>query len=103
MGVPNEAIAGNYSDPNHPGGFRTIEMNGAVASIQGVDGFGAQPWTLVGKVTGNSVRIDFSPKGGPKDLQGQFDGSGIVFSDGNRWSKQLLKFHVLQNNSGEGG
>ena len=33
------------------------------------------------------IRIDFSPKGGPKDLLGKWTGKGILSPDGNNWSK----------------
>ena len=41
---------------------------------------------MVGPQT-DTILIDFSPKGGPKNLIGQYDGSGIRFPDGNRWVK----------------
>jgi len=36
----------------------------------------------------NQVLIDFSSKGGPKDLLGKWDGDGITFPDGNKWTKK---------------
>jgi hypothetical protein len=33
------------------------------------------------------ILIDFSPKGGPKNLEGLWTGSGILFPDGNIWKK----------------
>mmetsp|Transcript_25012 Transcript_25012/g.39297 ORF Transcript_25012/g.39297 Transcript_25012/m.39297 type:complete len:83 (+) Transcript_25012:325-573(+) len=46
-------------------------------------------WRLEGKLAeaGDKIFVDFSPKGGPKDLVGKFDKDGIVFPDGNKWSK----------------
>lgn len=50
-------------------------------------------WKLNGKVAedDSTIRIDFSPKGGPANLVGtgeNLDGNmAIVFSDGNRWTK----------------
>ena len=31
------------------------------------------------------MRADFSPKGGPADAEGRWDGAGIAWGDGNRW------------------
>lgn len=36
---------------------------------------------------GQRIFIDFEPKGGPKDLVGDWTGSGIRFPDGNTWKK----------------
>ena len=45
-------------------------------------------WKLGGKLTdAGDLFIDFSPKGGPKDLLGKWDKDGVVFPDGNKWSK----------------
>jgi len=49
-------------------------------------------WKLEGKVSedGETVLIDFEPKGGPGKLLGKWDtfGSpGIAFPDGNKWVK----------------
>eukprot|EP00621_Florenciella_sp_RCC1693_P006004 CAMPEP_0182535684 /NCGR_PEP_ID=MMETSP1323-20130603/18510_1 /TAXON_ID=236787 /ORGANISM="Florenciella parvula, Strain RCC1693" /LENGTH=237 /DNA_ID=CAMNT_0024745849 /DNA_START=35 /DNA_END=748 /DNA_ORIENTATION=+ len=81
------AIVGEYSDPNHPDGFRVVTALKDQALIVGADGPKDAQWKLAGKMSGDNVLIDFSPKGGPKDLLGKFDGSGIVFPDGNRWPK----------------
>ena len=37
------------------------------------------------EVEGAAVRADFSPKGGPADAEGRWDGEGIAWQDGNRW------------------
>jgi hypothetical protein len=47
------------------------------------DGSGT-PWTLTAKVEGEDIFVDFSPKGGPKDLKGVFDGTGINWPDGKK-------------------
>lgn len=44
-------------------------------------------WSVEARVEGNGILVDFSSKGGPKELLGKFDGSGIAFTDGNRWEK----------------
>merc|ERR1712094_99040 len=37
---------------------------------------------------GQSMKVDFSPKGGPKDVTGTWNGEdGITFPDGNTWAK----------------
>ena len=92
---------GRYSDPNHPEGFRVISITGDLNTETGLrDG------TCVGSdrrsteidytlpaMAGRSqdesdvIVIDFSPKGGPKDLKGTFEIDGIRWSDGNKWPK----------------
>eukprot|EP00933_Yihiella_yeosuensis_P045212 TRINITY_DN40549_c0_g1_i1.p1 TRINITY_DN40549_c0_g1~~TRINITY_DN40549_c0_g1_i1.p1 ORF type:complete len:156 (-),score=44.10 TRINITY_DN40549_c0_g1_i1:199-666(-) len=89
---------GKYSDPFHPGCKREISVSGLEVTIDGTDGSPGcaagetqKPWKLSAKLTSadsEEVLIDFSPKGGPKDLVGKWDGSGIKFPDGNKWSKQ---------------
>ena len=37
----------------------------------------------------DSVSIDFTDKGGPAEVVGKWDGSGIVFPDGNKWTKLI--------------
>ena len=41
---------------------------------------------------GTEMVIDFSPKGGPKDLLAKWDAerNGIAFPDGNLWSKIMV-------------
>lgn len=84
--APASVFSGEYSDPNHPGMKRSIEAVGSKIVIKGSDD-GLNVWELTAVPKGESVLIDFSPKGGPKDLLGKWDGSGIVFPDGNKWSK----------------
>lgn len=91
-------FAGSYSDPNHPNCLRSIEIvsksNVAVSGTDGnpgcpPDGAG-NPWKLSGTVSGSTILVDFSPKGGPKNLQGIYVDSaepGIQWPDGNKWSK----------------
>jgi len=68
-------------------------VDGEAAKISGTDGTPGCPadgsgkeWNLVGKVQGDNILVDFTPKGGPKDLKGVFDGTGIEWPDGNKWS-----------------
>lgn len=88
---------GKFTDPNHPGGFRaiTVVTQGASniptgrATILGNDEKGAKPFLLEAKIDmeTKTIKIDFSPKGGPTDVPGKWDGDGIVFPDGNKWPK----------------
>ena len=100
---PKAAMAsvfdGDYSDPNHPSCRRSVSVSpdGLTAAVSGEDGDEgsnscANPtaWgPLRGAIDGNSIKIDFSPKGGPSDLTASYDvdGEGIRFSDGNLWQK----------------
>lgn len=87
-------VINSLLDPKHENCLRVIQMDGNIAKISGTDGTPACPadgsntkqWSLVGKVQGDSILVDFSPKGGPKDLKGKFDGTGIQWPDGNKWS-----------------
>ena len=66
-----------------------------VIEVKGYDGEGRPDtfkdlWSIQGKVLSkNEAVIDFSPKGGPADLLAKIsdDGTGIVFPDGNKWTK----------------
>jgi hypothetical protein len=90
-------FSGSYSDPNHPNCQRVVTVNGiSTLTIKGTDGNPGCPvggagkeWALDGKLDGNSILVDFSPKGGPKNLKGVWAGDGIRWPDGNKWS--LLK------------
>mmetsp|Transcript_15910 Transcript_15910/g.36571 ORF Transcript_15910/g.36571 Transcript_15910/m.36571 type:complete len:158 (-) Transcript_15910:1348-1821(-) len=92
--IANASMEGSYSDPNHPNCLRNIHLvNPSTAKLTGTDGNPGCPpdgsgtkWTLSGKVDGNDIFVDFSPKGGPKDLKGVFDGTGINWPDGNKWT-----------------
>merc|ERR1712127_949106 len=73
-------LLGNDLDPNHPGCIRTVKAvtltEIAVTGFDGATGGACngkddKPWgPLDGKVTGDTIVIDFSPKGGPSDLTG---------------------------------
>ena len=94
-------MSGYYSDPNHPNCKRVIEVAAPVASITGTDGNPGCPadgsgrtWTVSGKVKGKTLLADFSSKGGPADLKGEYDSSepaGIKWPDGNKWVKKTDK------------
>ena len=114
MGTPLDELEGRYSDPNHPDGFRTVVVSQStvqetetqrvsegqsetarerLVTIAGNDNApSGVEWTLFGRLRIQAdailLTIDFSPKGGPADLVAVFDGSGLQFSDGNRWRRQ---------------
>jgi hypothetical protein len=100
LSAPALDIAGSYNDPNHPNCQRLIEVkegNTYEFSLTGTDGnpacspdgVGDKKFQLFGKVDNDSnVYVDFSPKGGPKDLKGLFnaDKRAIQWPDGNVWT-----------------
>lgn len=94
-------FVGEFSDPKHPGCLRSISGDGAVLDVKGTDGTPGctngelqKPWSLKGEVVkipskDPELLIDFSPKGGPKNLLGKLTSEGgILFPDGNTWSKK---------------
>lgn len=93
-------VTGSYSDPNHPNCQRVISSTKDGKSdirLTGTDGNPGCPpdgsgktWQLTGSVQGSNVFVDFSPKGGPKDLKGVFDENdrAIRWPDGNVWSQK---------------
>ena len=88
-------FTGSYSDPNHPNCKRNIVADGNKVALSGTDGTPGCPvdgsgnsWSLSGEISGENILVDFSPKGGPKNLKGEWDGSGIRWPDGNKWSKK---------------
>eukprot|EP00639_Heterosigma_akashiwo_P000421 CAMPEP_0194573568 /NCGR_PEP_ID=MMETSP0292-20121207/9735_1 /TAXON_ID=39354 /ORGANISM="Heterosigma akashiwo, Strain CCMP2393" /LENGTH=974 /DNA_ID=CAMNT_0039424851 /DNA_START=89 /DNA_END=3013 /DNA_ORIENTATION=- len=90
-----QAIVGSYTDPHHPGMYRRVFKNEwGRYFVEGTDN-GTTKWLLPLTVAENGqLLIDFSPKGGPKDLVAEWDGSGIVFSDGNKWPVRLAMNEV---------
>ena len=97
--VSNAAVVdwtGSYADPFHPNCQRVVSVSGlTTATIKGTDGNPACPpggagkeWALEGKIDGNNILVDFTPKGGPKDLKGVWVGDGIRWPDGNKWTLQ---------------
>lgn len=111
--APDASVfVGTYTDPIHPGGTRTISLSSTklgpfqLANIVGGGGEGepisyelpAMVSPAPGKQGAWQITIDFSPKGGPKDFTGYWDGDGIKFPPtprqlergntvGNRWPK----------------
>ena len=87
------SIVGTYRDPNHPAGYRYVDISAdGVVTVSGNDhsASGAE-WTLAGRVVNaTSVLIDFTPRSATVGIViARFvDGSQLVFPDGNMWSKQ---------------
>jgi hypothetical protein len=91
-------FTGSYADPFHPFCLREITQvtGSAAATVSGTDGTPGCPpdgsgkaWNLVGKVEGDNILVDFTPKGGPKDLKGVWESApkpGIRWPDGNLWA-----------------
>jgi len=94
-GAAGPPWSGKYSDPGHPGCKREVSVDGLKMKIDGGDepcgpNDKQKAWSLTATLPdaeAKEVMIDFSPKGGPKDLKGKWDGGGIVFPDGNKWTK----------------
>jgi hypothetical protein len=104
-------FTGDYEDPNHPGCLRQVKVVGSplrgdgtrspypVVEVKGFDGKEGEKickdrperseiWTIGGKLKSkDEASFDFSPKGGPANLSGQWDTNGILFPDGNKWVK----------------
>jgi hypothetical protein len=104
-------FTGDYNDPNHPECLRQVKVVGAplradgtrsqypLIEVTGYDGKGDSKictdrptrddlWKVQGTVKStNSAVIDFSPKGGPTNLLATYEDGGIVFPDGNKWTK----------------
>lgn len=104
--LPAQAVdfSGSYSDPKHPNCLRQVQVTkssgttATVARVSGTDGTpgcpadgSGRPWKLVGQIvgSGDEILVDFSPKGGPANLQGKWEATpipGIRWPDGNLWS-----------------
>ena len=84
--IPKIRTSGTWNDPAHPGCTRKIVVQGKTAFISGADEDG-KPWKVKGAVDGNSIIVDFTPKGGPSGVEAKFVvGKGLVFPDGNVWT-----------------
>ena len=107
--TPADGIEGRYSDPNHPSGFRTVVVStrahgddlSSIVTIAGNDNAPAGvEWTLFGRLRIESdtilLTVDFSPKGGPANAVALYDGSGLQFTDGNRWLQQDTAGHAVE-------
>jgi len=85
--IPTIRAAGTWNDPAHPGCTRKIQLAGNKAIITGADEDGKK-WKVTGELKSDSIIVDFTPKGGPKDVEAKYViGKGLVFPDGNVWTK----------------
>eukprot|EP00746_Dinoflagellata_sp_MGD_P164628 gnl/MRDRNA2_/MRDRNA2_93354_c0_seq1.p1 gnl/MRDRNA2_/MRDRNA2_93354_c0~~gnl/MRDRNA2_/MRDRNA2_93354_c0_seq1.p1 ORF type:complete len:152 (+),score=51.94 gnl/MRDRNA2_/MRDRNA2_93354_c0_seq1:79-534(+) len=95
--VRDEMLQGQYLDPNHSSeggnaGSRQVWLdpeNPGQVLMKGVDELGGEEWNLKGAFNkdATTITMDFSPKGGPKELVGTVDEEGIHWPDGNVWRK----------------
>ena len=110
---PCQKFRGNYSDPNHPECSREVKPisfnKAAVTGFDAKDGakqcnhIDDERWGPLDAVCqGEKITVDFSPKGGPKDLtgvyghcEGQDEKVGILWQDGNCWPKQEDTFDMV--------
>ena len=86
-----------YVDPNHDGAPRIIRIkkNGTL-TIVGRDKPGGPKWRINGKIDkkDNAV-LDFSSKGGPKNIKANITPDKVSFSDGNAWLGDDKKLYNL--------
>mmetsp|Transcript_5073 Transcript_5073/g.15028 ORF Transcript_5073/g.15028 Transcript_5073/m.15028 type:complete len:192 (-) Transcript_5073:56-631(-) len=106
----DDCFVGTYTDPNHPGGTRTISMEPRsigifrLAKVSGGGGRGEpESYVLPALVYANQITVDFSvpPKGGPPGFTGTFTSYpargkspafvGIKWADGNKWPQMEEK------------
>jgi len=82
-------IDGVYSDPNHPAGYRVVRSVGKNnIGITLRDEPAGEEIELAGKKRkGGGYAVDFSAKGGPKNLAVVVEDDRLVFPDGNSWSR----------------
>ena len=88
-----QGFPGEYSDPNHPNCKRLVEGTTDNAIVSGTDGNPGCPldgsgeaWKVFASIAGDTIVVDFSPKGGPKGLKGQRIPEGILWEDNNLWA-----------------
>ena len=95
-----DVFAGNYSDPNHPKCPRTVIVeNNAMGTVTGADaatkgdpcdGKTDKKWgplKAIFDITGPTINVDFSSKGGPPQLTGTWNTTSLEIDwvDGNNW------------------
>jgi len=78
-------FSGDYEDAKHPGCPRSISVStDTLATVSGTDEAGL-PWAVSAQTSGKRIQANFSSKGGPAALSGNWTGKGIEWSDGNTW------------------
>merc|ERR1712228_393561 len=93
-------IGGFYTDPNHYdhdtmsfAGTRMISDFNDEITLIGTDD-AEEFWSLKGQYIDESngkFVIDFSPKGGPSDLEGVYENGLITWNYGNIWIKSATR------------
>lgn len=90
--VTNEILEGYYSDSSHPGLERTIFIAPSKKLTVKVNDDEGNWWYE------DLERVDqtlwFSSKAGSSEVFGTWDGTGIIFPDGNKWSKLSEETYV---------
>merc|ERR1719191_1551868 len=85
---------GTYMDIKHGGALRTISAFGEYDAIivKGKDCPNTAEWIVLGRIEGSSqkIKVDFSPKGGPKEVIGSLVEDGVLWQDGNKWLKSIV-------------
>ena len=87
-----QQYADSYNDPNHMNCQRDIvilESNPNEVILYGtdgnphcsIDGSGTKNWKLIGMIDGNTISVDFTPKGGPKNVIGTYAADGAYGAD----------------------
>ncbi len=85
-GKENEKL---YRDPKHSDAKRYVSVKNNMIYIRGADGPSDKEWKVKGKINkDNTTILDFSSKGGPKNIKATIKGRKIVFSDGNFWKAE---------------
>ena len=65
-----------------------MTVRGADGTPGCTNGEDTREWSLSGVVKGEGeILIDFSTKGGPANVLGKWTGKGVLFPDGNTWSR----------------
>ena len=78
-----------YTDPEHNNAPRKVTFHdGETVFITGKDTKKGKKWRVKGKINKNksNMIIDFSSKGGPKNISAKILKNGIKFKDGNMWN-----------------
>merc|ERR1719163_2295431 len=89
-----EYVENEYTDPQHIDCPRTVKiLDDDVRKVQitGKDSKNGKEWTVFATTAnGENMLVDFTPKGGPKDVEAKWTGNGWTFPDGNRWTVSSL-------------
>lgn len=91
-----EYIENEYDDPQHkdcPRTVRILDDDVSKVKITGKDGKNGKEWTVFATTKDREgLIVDFTPKGGPKDVKAEWTGNGWIFPDGNRWTASKISF-----------